>query len=95
MYREQDLGFIGYERYVVNTEGEVRSPRGRVLKPNRNHCVGLSHKGEVELWTIPKLVALAFVPNPENLTYVRFKDGDWHNHKAENLYWSNSKRLKS
>jgi len=37
---------------------------------------------------IHTLVATAFVPNPENYRYIRFKDGDKRNLKASNLEWT-------
>lgn len=37
---------------------------------------------------IKDLVAKAFIPNPENLPFVRHKDGDFTNNNVSNLYWS-------
>lgn len=37
---------------------------------------------------VHRAVAVAFVPNPDNLPDVRHKDGDRSNNQAENLVWS-------
>lgn len=42
---------------------------------------------------INRVVATAFVPNPDNLPYVRHKDSNKLNNRADNLVWTN-KRLK-
>ena len=35
-----------------------------------------------------KIIARAHVPNPNNYTFVLFKDGNKNNLRADNLYWS-------
>lgn len=39
-----------------------------------------------------RLVAEHFLDNPDNLKYIKYKDGDADNIKADNLYWSKSTR---
>lgn len=46
--------------------------------------VGIAGKGSVSL---ARIVAKVYVPNPDNLPYVGYRDGDPLNCNASNLYW--------
>jgi hypothetical protein len=45
-------------------------------------------KGELVNNEVHMLVAQAYVPNPNNYKFVKFKDRNHDNCKATNLYWS-------
>jgi hypothetical protein len=47
--------------------------------------------GEEVVRDVAEMVAMAFVPNPDNYEFVKHKDEDLKNNKAENLYWSQVK----
>lgn len=76
--RIRSLGFI-------NNFGHFR--RGQILKPWDDGKGYL----KVELYgksvRVHRLVAKAFVPNPENKSQVNHKDGNPKNNKASNLEW--------
>ena len=42
-------------------------------------------------WTIHRLVAIHFIPNPDNLPMVNHKDENGHNNRVDNLEWCNNK----
>ena len=49
--------------------------------------IPIYRKGEKHIESIHRLVAKAFIPNPDNLPEVNHKDGDkWNNH-IDNLEW--------
>lgn len=51
-------------------------------------CLGHPDKRRGVNRMVAILMAQVFVPNPENLPFVCFKDNDPYNCQPENLYWS-------
>lgn len=49
--------------------------------------VMLSNDTEKRVWRIHRLVAMAFIPNPDNLPEVNHKDGNPLNNHVDNLEW--------
>lgn len=86
---------VGYEmNYQVSSFGNVKSkPRqkrtGRILKQNiqRYKCVSLSQNNVIKTHTIHRLVAEAFLLNPENLPEIDHIDRNKHNNAVSNLRW--------
>lgn len=65
--------------------------KGRILKINTNSrysLVSLKIKGKQFSRTIHRLVAKAFIPNPENKPEVNHKDFNRHNNYLFNLEWA-------
>ena len=64
----------------------------RLLKPsskdNKYMIVGLSKEGKVKNKYVHRLVAEAFIPNPENKLTVNHKNGDRSNNHVNNLEWA-------
>lgn len=78
--------------YQVSDQGRVKSLRkGIILKPSLNGSqylrVGLYKDGKQKYFTIHRLVAERFVPNPDNLPQVNHKNGNKYKNNAENLEW--------
>ena len=78
--------------YLVSDTGEVFSVRNRRLlkKSNRRsgyYYVELNINGLAKKENVHRLVALAFIPNPDNLPVVNHKDENPKNNNAENLEW--------
>lgn len=86
----------GYEGlYEVSNAGNVRRD-GKVLKPYARKRDGymvltLSKNGVQRSVRVHRIVAEAFVPNPENLFEINHKDEDRGNNAASNLEWCTHK----
>lgn len=67
------------------------SYKGKILKAHFTRFgykrIGLSQKGNVKFYSIHKLVANAFIDNPDNLPCINHIDGDKTNNKVDNLEW--------
>lgn len=83
----------GFPGYFVTEEGDVyTSKRGPLRKMStpvsfQYRAVKLSHEGKVKHCFVHRLVAKAYVDNPENKGYVNHKDGDKLNNSFSNLEW--------
>ena len=87
--------------YTININGDVYSYKGyktdkpRKLIPvkmdNGYYKVNLMINGKEKLYSIHRLVASAFIPNPENKPEVNHKNGDKSANLIYNLEWSTSK----
>ena len=86
----------GYENYKVSNTGYVmNSLTGKILKPGNNGCgyihVALYYKDhKVKTIMIHRLVAKAFIPNPNNLPQVNHIDECKTNNCVDNLQWMTS-----
>lgn len=87
-----------YLGYLISEKGEVISinynNRG-YSRPLKQHAdgagyltVSLYKDGKKVCFKAHKLVALAFIPNPENKPTVNHKDGNKSNNHVSNLEWA-------
>ena len=83
--------------YQVNQVGQVRSlnymKTGKV-KRLKQHTDKYGYKRlelKGKLWTVHRLIALTFIPNPNNLPYVNHKDENPSNNNVNNLEWCDAK----
>lgn len=78
--------------YEVSNLGNVRNANGRIRKPflipKGYLMVDLFRNYERTHARVNRLVAEAFIPNPENKPEVNHKNGDKADNRAENLEWS-------
>lgn len=83
---------VGYEgRYEVSSLGRVR--RVKIIVPSKKKHgylqVSLSDESGVrKSFRLHRLVAEAFLPNPEGKPQVNHKDENTENNRADNLEWA-------
>ena len=73
--------------------GRVKNKHGRILKPEIRtgyYSVDLRKNGKRYKFRIHRLVAEAFIPNPDDLPEVNHKDENKLNNIASNLEWCDS-----
>lgn len=78
--------------YQVSDTGLVRTTKtGRILRPavsrHGYERVCLFKMDRERRYRVHRLVAMAFVPNPDNLPQVNHIDGNKRNNNASNLEW--------
>lgn len=88
-----------FTKYLVTSEGQIfsikKSGTLRKMKPARvgtgYYTVNISINKVNKKYLVHRLVALVFIPNPENKKQVNHKDGDKSNNILENLEWNTPK----
>lgn len=96
------LSIEGYENYQVSNLGRVKSLRNRygtyrekILKQGKMKngylCVKLCKEGKMKICYVHRLVANAFIPNPNGYRCVNHKDEDKTNNRVDNLEWCTQK----
>ena len=81
--------------YAITRDGKVWSyKRKKFLKPELvrgYYYVNLCKNGKKKRFRIHRLVAEAYIPNPEGLPQVNHKDENPQNNCASNLEWCDAK----
>ena len=92
----------GFPEYEASTWGRVRS-KDRIDSLNREKrgvllrqfpdskgnymCVNLWRNGSPRMMRVHRIIAISFLPNPDNLPEVNHKDEDKRNNAVSNLEW--------
>lgn len=90
---EEWKNVIGYEGlYEISNIGNVRNVRRnkllKLIKTNLGYIqVNLYKNGIMTVLRVHRLVAQAFIPNPDNLPDVNHKDEVKTNNNVDNLEW--------
>lgn len=79
------------DRIVLNTRCVEQLRKGCVMKPSTDKdgykCVRLSKDGKHKNYRVHRLVAQAFIPNPNDYPLINHKDENRSNNEVYNLEW--------
>ena len=98
-YEVSDIGTVrSIDRVVTNTKGVQRKLSGSDMKLSESknklrggdgyYVVNLRKNGTCNVSPVHRLVAQAFLHNPDNLPTVNHKNGDKHDNRVCNLEWA-------
>lgn len=99
MTEEEWRDIEGYPKYKISNLGRIksfnRSSNGYILKSNsvgRGYQeIQLHNSGSSKQYIVHRLVAKAFIPNPNNYELVNHKNGVASDNRVINLEWRDSK----
>ena len=81
----------GNSNYEVSSLGRIRNKKGNLLRPEETKKgylrVNLTNNGKTKHYKVHRLVALAFIPNKNNLPQINHKDENKKNNRVGNLEW--------
>jgi NUMOD4 motif. len=86
----------GFEDYTINEEGEVYSLKNKKtlkhLKNNGYMVLSLCKDKKVYKRLVHRLLAIEFIPNPNDYPSINHINGIRHDNRLENLEWCTQKQ---
>ena len=94
--KERWLLIDNWDNYAVSNMGKIKNVRtGKEIKQVENKngylMVSICQNGKKATFRVHRLVALMFIPNPENKEEVNHINGDKKNNCVSNLEWNTHK----
>ena len=96
LYEVSNTGQVrSLDRYIKNGHSSYRLHKGKVISLLKGEYgyiqVNLYYNGKNYKKYVHRLVAQAFIPNPDNLPQINHKDEDKTNNRVDNLEWCTAK----
>ena len=82
-----------FSNYLINSEGQIKNIKRNKLITHSLHSSGyyvvklVDDEGNRKTFKLHRLLAILFIPNPDNLPCVNHKDEDKLNNSINNLEW--------
>lgn len=93
-YQVSNLGRVRSKNRKVSNHTGIVEKKSQIMKPHINYkgyaicCI--SYKNKKKHIPIHRMVALAFIPNPNNYPQINHIDGNKKNNCVNNLEWCNN-----
>lgn len=94
LYQVSNFGRVkSLKRTVIGNNGQAFNVEEKILSPKRRSknrkylAVCLYRNSKTQTESVHRLVASAFISNPDNLPFVNHKDENPNNNEIENLEW--------
>lgn len=93
-YQVSNLGRVRSKNRKVSNHTGIVEKKSQIMKPHINYkgyaicCI--SNKNKKKNISIHRLVAIAFIPNPNNYPQINHIDGNKQNNCVNNLEWCNN-----
>ena len=96
LYQVSNLGRVkSLNRFIYKNNGTIQPLKGKIcaMCPDNNNYikVSLCKNGKYALKLVHRLVAIAFIPNPENKPEIDHINTDRKDNRVENLRWCTHK----
>lgn len=93
-YLVSNFGTVKRKPSYVKRKNAYIFVKGSIIKPQivaKYTAVSLSRDGNQKTYYLHRIIAKAFIPNPENKRCVNHKDADKLNNSLDNLEWCTNK----
>lgn len=93
-YQVSNLGRVKKLECITNFGRNKKRWPERIVQPTKDtnyEFIRLGNKDKVWRTSVHRLVAIHFIPNPDNLPQVNHKDENGHNNHVDNLEWCTAK----
>lgn len=91
LYMIDELGNVkSLPKVKINNKGYKCLTKEKILKPQKRNgylSVTLSNNKHKQMFSVHRLVAIHFIPNPQDKPYVNHIDGNKFNNNVLNLEW--------